>query len=496
MSRRQKKTTQPEATTSGSTISDQPTTADDGGRRRGGAIGCLFKFFVILILLAVVAGIGWYALRETSQNKLTEQLQTLRAAGVPTTIADIAERYRPGPGELETTADWQRAIAPFGAESFQQENLDDYPFVGAAATPPTPPTPWRGLEDVRSMTDRYQSSLVDMQIAAAGHGLFPMDFAENRYLPEATVMQLRHGFDMLRLHSFVQGHSKQAKAMVSSMAALLNYSRCVDKHPSHLALRLEFDLAAFQLVSLFLHHVEFSSNSLRQFQSAAENRDYWHGIRQHWNAERAMRLMMYTDLERFKKSGLSWELRSTPQWQAFWKNIDVNLVYSPFAADDAEQFLWLMYQTESKFKDNFFTAADNVQTMESEFKNVAPETLDRLRYPTARFMVPEISPLIRQAGQVEAFRQVLVAALAADRYRQDQGQPPDAIAQLVPDYLAAVPADLYCGDTVKYVKKANELVFYNCGPDKHDDGGTKDDQVVVASIQKWNPASDRALTTD
>jgi hypothetical protein len=82
----------------------------------------------------------------------------------------------------------------------------------------------------------------------------------------------------------------------------------------------------------------------------------------------------------------------------------------------------------------------------------------------------------------EALLHAAVAALAAERYRRDKGRWPEALTDLVPDYLPQVPTDLFDGGPLHYRRLEDGVVVYSVGPDGQDDGGK--------IVRRGNPRSD------
>jgi hypothetical protein len=64
-----------------------------------------------------------------------------------------------------------------------------------------------------------------------------------------------------------------------------------------------------------------------------------------------------------------------------------------------------------------------------------------------------------------------VVALAAERYRLRHGDWPRTLADLVPDYLLAVPLDPFDGAPLRYRRSDGGAVVYSVGEDGRDDGG-------------------------
>jgi hypothetical protein len=63
------------------------------------------------------------------------------------------------------------------------------------------------------------------------------------------------------------------------------------------------------------------------------------------------------------------------------------------------------------------------------------------------------------------------AILAAERFRRYAGRWPEALTELVPTYLAAVPADPFDLEPLRYRRPDDGVVIYSVGPDSLDSGG-------------------------
>ena len=63
-------------------------------------------------------------------------------------------------------------------------------------------------------------------------------------------------------------------------------------------------------------------------------------------------------------------------------------------------------------------------------------------------------------------------SLAVERYRKaHDGQYPDSLAALVPDFMASVPLDPFDGKPLRYLKQPVGYRIYSLGPDRDDDQG-------------------------
>lgn len=73
--------------------------------------------------------------------------------------------------------------------------------------------------------------------------------------------------------------------------------------------------------------------------------------------------------------------------------------------------------------------------------------------------------------QHETQRDGLLVTLALHRYWQDRGEWPTGLGELLPNYLAAIPADPVTGTPLLYAICDNSPVVYSVGADCDDDGG-------------------------
>jgi ABC-type Na+ efflux pump permease subunit len=84
----------------------------------------------------------------------------------------------------------------------------------------------------------------------------------------------------------------------------------------------------------------------------------------------------------------------------------------------------------------------------------------------------------------EAYLRCAVVLAALERFRHSRRHWPDALGELVPEFLAAVPLDPYDGQPLRYARISDGVVVYSVGPDRTDDGG---------KLKDWPP---RARTTE
>jgi hypothetical protein len=115
--------------------------------------------------------------------------------------------------------------------------------------------------------------------------------------------------------------------------------------------------------------------------------------------------------------------------------------------------------------------------------------LRMLAVPVPRgFGLRELGTAVTAAGEAAARDRVAITALAIARYRRAHGgAPPDALRDLMPAYLSAVPLDPYTGAELRYTHDTTAYRVYSAGANRKDDGGTWYVMSDVTSARRGDP---------
>lgn len=99
-------------------------------------------------------------------------------------------------------------------------------------------------------------------------------------------------------------------------------------------------------------------------------------------------------------------------------------------------------------------------------------SLDVCRHFMARQIAGALERSIDKAVNAAAERELVVAAIALERHRLRHGHPPAALADLVPEFVPAVPRDYWGARPLSYLAQGKTgPVLYAVGRDGRDDGG-------------------------
>ena len=90
----------------------------------------------------------------------------------------------------------------------------------------------------------------------------------------------------------------------------------------------------------------------------------------------------------------------------------------------------------------------------------------------AKMLLPALSKAIDKANRAQATAGLAVVACALERHRLAHGTFPSSLAELVPAYLPAVPADWMGGQPLHYERTDNGWFrLWSIGDNGKDDGG-------------------------
>jgi len=91
-------------------------------------------------------------------------------------------------------------------------------------------------------------------------------------------------------------------------------------------------------------------------------------------------------------------------------------------------------------------------------------------------MLPSVGRATVAEDRLVMNNRLVDVALGLAAYRQETGQYPVQLEQLVPKYLTKIPEDLFVGKPVRYLRKAQGYLLYSVGPNQKDNGGQRENQ--------------------
>ena len=98
--------------------------------------------------------------------------------------------------------------------------------------------------------------------------------------------------------------------------------------------------------------------------------------------------------------------------------------------------------------------------------------LGRLRHLLTSQTLSEMEKTLQRSLVVQVQREMVLAAIALQRYELRHGNPAADLPALVPEFLREVPWDYFAAAPLRYQPGGrDQFVLYSIGPDEKDDGG-------------------------
>ena len=121
-------------------------------------------------------------------------------------------------------------------------------------------------------------------------------------------------------------------------------------------------------------------------------------------------------------------------------------------------------------------------------------SLARLRHQASSLAPAGADRFLSRAAAQESIRELVVTAIALERFRLSQGRPPEQLIDLVPRFLAAPPRDFGSGGAFRYrLLPEGRFLLYGVGSDGTDDGGQAESISKDHSLPNLTPLTTRDM---
>ena len=370
-----------------------------------------------------------------SQSKA--KMEAIRQAGYPVTLAELHAWYaEPPPGENGAAA-YELAFAALAANSsgtptFLKDNPKALQLLHKAAT---------------GKKCRYPVNLNDGHAALLPH--LAKVKASAQLLKQAAIAQADGGRPDLAAQSVIDGW-------------LL--ARTLEDEPMLISqfLRIAADITADSAVAEVLSRRALSEAQLAALKDALGESDGVTGLTRALAGERAMGIGLFEMTPENQANFLTASGKPPKDFSAeAYRKSPTYEADLGFYLDRLEE---LLAATALPFPDSLESASQSSEKA-SEAKGKG------LRI--SAIMLPALFSGLERVGEAVGQRRATRAGLAVERYRlAHQNALPDTLDQLVPQFLAAVPADPFDGNPLRYKKESPAgYVIYSIGKNKIDDGG-------------------------
>jgi len=134
-----------------------------------------------------------------------------------------------------------------------------------------------------------------------------------------------------------------------------------------------------------------------------------------------------------------------------------------------------------------FRLSAAVATQQNEIQTLLSAPLAEYRYLFSANVMPSYARAFDTTIRNETERRLTVTAIALKRFHLRHGRHPETLAELVPQFLSAVPVDPWSGQPLCYHQNADgSFTLYSVGEDGRDDGGDATSAAPAKQPDLWS----------
>jgi hypothetical protein len=416
----------------------------------------LLALAVILLLLAVTAITLFWRVHQQHLQALADvqaEVARIQAAGEPITAEDFAAFHQVPPGMNDTTALWLEAIrlavqqkGPGGA------NL---PYVGIGRPDQLGATAPALLSAAEAYLAAHDDTIAAARQAAATNGecRYPVDFRQRAGAKHEHIDKLRQLSRLLSLRARVATNRGRDQEAIESIELLLALGHSLDSEPamaSQLVRNVVFDMSLAELELLIGNQI-LAEEQLARLESKLQAIETQGPTRLAILGERGVGYREFHHMANMPTSGAG-KLERPADCLAYLHMMDDLLAAADMPAADRMQEV---LKTGSQL-------------------NAKAHSLDpwqRSNVALSLQVMPAFTQLFHATARFEAERDSALAGVAFRRFQLKHGRAPSSLAEMIPEFLPAVPADPFRrGAPLTLVTTGNQFAIYSVGINGVDDG--------------------------
>jgi len=424
-----------------------------GKRRR-------LKVSHVLIILLLIC-VGYFAFfRLSLKSKLQARIDAIRAAGYPVTCAELDKWYTI-PENVENAA--YTIIDAFSYyKQWDKAKSKSLPVVGRAELPSrTEPL----VEEMKALVTQYIADNNEaLELLHAGAKIencrYPLDLSAGFETKLSNLSEIRTAGFLLKLEAILHAENGDGKLATHSAISCFGIARSLTKEPATISqlVHAACQTVAISTVEQVINRTGLTDEQLIELVECVNNTERIFDMSCAFVGERCMGLSF------FKAPG-----SVNPD---IIEGIPVRPIlelYKAVGMADADAIIYL------DIMDGYIKSA----RLPLHKRQEAVKAIDARLQSTSQIhillhaIIPGLARIttieLRTIAQLRTAR----VALAIERYRLAAGRLPDALTDLVPAYLDAVPTDPFDGKELRYEKLGVGFLVYSVGEDLSDDGGTE-----------------------
>lgn len=394
-------------------------------------------------------------------------LERLRAAGLPTTPAELDRWY-------ETPPDNQNLALPVleAAQALRVPSMTDtnVPWLGRAEVPmPGLPLDERLRTRIEGLVHTNGAALALARSAIdRPRCRYPVPLSMGAETPIRHLGPVRQLVKTLNLETLLAADQNRADLAVSNLVTVLRLCDSLAQEPIGISVNVSLGLypEVVQATERLLSRCALTEAQLDVVESA------WSRSLTHPMAERVLlsQIALYQPVQHLGvRDALRWiDIHSGSDRQGFW-----------------EETRLASYVLSGGLKHEYAVLVEFWDAGRKQVRTPFPRRLQEERQFAAQWeprVGAERLPVLKVLGhpamftraelRAQALRQCVLASCAVERYRlRHAGEIPERLADLVPEPCPAVPEDPVDGKPLQYRRSGLDYVIYSVGEDGVDHGG-------------------------
>jgi len=413
-------------------------------------------FFGLLLLL-----LGWFAFFRVSVHlNVNRRIRELRAQGYPMSLEELGASYTLPAGADNAADYYMTAFSHYVA--WDDEAREGLPWVGKGDRP----TRTGAIEpEIKERAERFlaanEQTLSLLHEAVASESCrYPIDFVKEFGADVSWLPAVRKSAFLLSLDGLVAcEHADPNRAMASVHATLALAKSLNSPVLIHYLVHIAVQAIAYRNAERLLNRIPLSEEQLQNLSRWLETYHEGEGFRKALIGERCFGADMFRGSSRQLANHVMGSVKLLTLFMVPRKILGLHdsdmLSYIDLIQDHIDP-------TELPRQEQFAAYRADED---------GPGGSRRVGLLT-RMLAPALLRIFQLEMRCVAHRRVVLTALAIERFRLAEGELPQALSDLVPTYLDAVPKDPFDGEDLKYRTRDVGYVVYSVGDDRSDDGGT------------------------
>jgi hypothetical protein len=448
-----------------------------------------------VVLLAGAIGVALFCRSrhegaDTSRKKESTVAAPATSDGLPRTLEELNRSYAEPPTGQNAAAFFQQGFDALRITEADR-NSPNLPLIGKGAMPlPGRAVPLAMKSAISGFLQRNQAATqLFEQGAKCSQSRYPIDLTRGSLTPLPHLAKVKHAAQVSVLSALAAVETGPADRVAQGVLLALATARSLDGEPLFISqlVRVSCVSLAAEGLEQAVNRAALPAESLDRLQQAFEKAEEREAAGEGFSSaivgERVGALTLF----------------DTPPEKLLQQLSDPKTVMPP--AEHEKQLARLKNGKDMKAGKQFCLAAfDQVLAARKEpfparlkagqaFRQRVVEAKEK-QILFVPMLLPALADTAKEAASLAQLRLALTA-LALERFRSaHDSHYPNALSELVPACIAAVPSDPFDGQPLRYRKQDGGYLLYSVGPDLKDDNPTRvadGKGVLVFAVDRRTP---------